>query len=289
MKYLDHFKLELPCPWLASAKLSQKKEVRHLNRTDSWIEARYSEYDQIIADHVSAPAPTRLSKLGKTLVGFYNNAPTDLGAHLHARRRDHGLLECPYCGNPSIPDTLDHFLPKDDWPEFAIFPSNLVPQCRDCMPIKGTRYYSAAHGGALFLHPIYNATLSKLGFKVEVGLSNGVPEFETEFSIDQSVGADDAARLSIHLIALKIKSRFAAYCMRQYKQWQRKLEQNAFSVERALSVRLEEFPHPDRAGNWEAAFLLGVLRNPTVVAELQKSALQNPEPQSAVIHVPLIA
>ena len=40
--------------------------------------------------------------------------------------------KCPFCGGIGTPRNLDHFLPKAHFPQFSVFPSNLVPSCRDC-------------------------------------------------------------------------------------------------------------------------------------------------------------
>ncbi|MGL4914126.1 MAG: HNH endonuclease [Romboutsia sp.] len=45
--------------------------------------------------------------------------------------------KCPHCGL-SEPDTIDHYLPKDVFPEFSILPINLVPMCGRCNNIKNT-------------------------------------------------------------------------------------------------------------------------------------------------------
>lgn len=39
--------------------------------------------------------------------------------------------ECPFCA-VGQPRNLDHFLPKGQFPQFSVFPHNLVPCCRDC-------------------------------------------------------------------------------------------------------------------------------------------------------------
>lgn len=39
--------------------------------------------------------------------------------------------QCPFCGMGE-PNSLDHFLPKGRFPQFSIFPSNLVPSCTKC-------------------------------------------------------------------------------------------------------------------------------------------------------------
>jgi len=43
---------------------------------------------------------------------------------------------CPRCGG-SRPGTLDHHLPKSDYPEFAVYPKNLLACCQECNGKKG--------------------------------------------------------------------------------------------------------------------------------------------------------
>ncbi|RNI30442.1 HNH endonuclease signature motif containing protein [Rufibacter latericius] len=38
---------------------------------------------------------------------------------------------CPYCSIRTV-KTVDHFLPKSEYPSYSITPTNLVPSCRDC-------------------------------------------------------------------------------------------------------------------------------------------------------------
>lgn len=42
---------------------------------------------------------------------------------------------CPYCNINSIA-TIDHYMPKDCFPEYSVLPINLVPCCRDCNHLK---------------------------------------------------------------------------------------------------------------------------------------------------------
>lgn len=53
--------------------------------------------------------------------------------------------KCPFCGGIGVPRNLDHFLPKAHFPQFSIFPRNLVPACRDCnMDGKGQSFSTYA-------------------------------------------------------------------------------------------------------------------------------------------------
>lgn len=40
--------------------------------------------------------------------------------------------KCPYCGNIGTSAQLDHYLPKQSYPQYSVYPKNLIPCCRDC-------------------------------------------------------------------------------------------------------------------------------------------------------------
>lgn len=45
------------------------------------------------------------------------------------------LKRCPYCEKRDVSE-LDHFLPQDTHPMYAVTPANLVPSCHDCNTVK---------------------------------------------------------------------------------------------------------------------------------------------------------
>ena len=44
---------------------------------------------------------------------------------------------CPSCGDVGVTRTLDHYLPKANYPALSVCPYNLMPACRDCNTDKG--------------------------------------------------------------------------------------------------------------------------------------------------------
>lgn len=58
---------------------------------------------------------------------------------------------CPTCGGIGRPRTLDHYLPKANYPKLAIVPQNLIPACRDCNTDKRTPLIDHPHRQPL--HP----------------------------------------------------------------------------------------------------------------------------------------
>ncbi|RQU49580.1 HNH endonuclease [Burkholderia cenocepacia] len=280
MKYLNDM-LVRDDDWLQLAIASSKDDVEDLAAEACGLVTRYGHYDVCIASHADAPDPSRFARVRALLVDFYENPPSALNAELKARRNDHGLAECPSCGSPFIPDTLDHFMPKEDWPEFSIYPNNLIPQCRGCAPIKGRRYYCATRKTAMFLHPMYSDLLSNIGFRINVTLSDHGPDFAIGFVKLAAIDSALETRLSTHFEELKIRSRIACFCHREYVRWKNKIAAKKFDVKLAFQLRVGEQPDdaPTTGRDWRTAFFKGMLRNPAIISHLESLAPRKPAPQ----------
>ncbi|WP_156339472.1 HNH endonuclease [Pseudomonas nunensis] len=61
---------------------------------------------------------------------------------------------CPSCGNIGASKTLDHYLPKANYPWLSICPYNLVPACRDCNTEKRNPVPQSAF--EQLIHPYYD-------------------------------------------------------------------------------------------------------------------------------------
>lgn len=69
---------------------------------------------------------------------------------------------CPTCGGIGQPRTLDHYLPKANYPKLAVVPQNLIPACRDCNTNK--RNPLVDHPHQQLLHPYLDKLqFSKIG------------------------------------------------------------------------------------------------------------------------------
>jgi hypothetical protein len=65
------------------------------------------------------------------------------------------VARCPFCGI-SESSTLDHYLPKEQYPEFSVFPKNLVPSCAVCNTRKRDGILDEGTNVRMFLHPCYD-------------------------------------------------------------------------------------------------------------------------------------
>lgn len=262
MKYLHHMRVSPIDEWLNIALKSRKENVTALDAQAVRIRDSYASYSKIIDDVATKISGSTFLAEKALLIDYYSAAPAELSRLLVMRRSDTTLHECPYCGYPYTPDTLDHFIPKDEWPEYAFLADNLVPQCRGCAPTKGSHYFCEIKNSAKFIHPFYSDLISKLAFHIEVKFIKPVPSFFVHFKSIGSLSALEKQRLELHVEHLKIRKRIVSYCHRSFNHWLDLVRKMGLDVTIAFSQRLNEkggLGVPSE--NWDHAFFLAILNN----------------------------
>lgn len=61
--------------------------------------------------------------------------------------------KCAIC-SIGVASTLDHYLPKAEYPTLCVFPANLVPECQSCNKNKGE--FIQAENKKMLLHPYFD-------------------------------------------------------------------------------------------------------------------------------------
>jgi hypothetical protein len=83
---------------------------------------------------------------------------------------------CPYCG-VDRPKTLDHFLPKECFPEFSVYSLNLIACCGSCNLAKDEDY--TQNGRRFFLHMYLDRIPNNMNcLRARVLWESGEPTFE---------------------------------------------------------------------------------------------------------------
>jgi len=72
---------------------------------------------------------------------------------------------CPYCSLKTV-KTIDHFLPKSEYPSYSITPHNLVPSCRDCNTEKKINYPTSPTDQTF--HPYFDKVDTQCWIKAEL-------------------------------------------------------------------------------------------------------------------------
>ena len=85
-------------------------------------------------------------KLAQMLIDGYNSLKADIKKQYKMEFFKNIEKRCPFCGqllessgkaDSDVPTAdLDHFFPKCDFPQFALFPPNLIPTCMECNRIE---------------------------------------------------------------------------------------------------------------------------------------------------------
>lgn len=128
--------------------------------------------------------------------------------------RNRTLQFCPSCGEEGTPNTLDHYLPKERFPHFAIVPHNLTPMCDICQQAKANDVLDGA-GNKIFLHPYFDE------FPIEqiIQLVIGRPfESPTEFQLRPHEDLPDefAGLVKRHMDGLEMDRRYGSFFRDEY-------------------------------------------------------------------------
>lgn len=115
--------------------------------------------------------------------------------------------KCPFCGGIGQPFTLDHYLPKANYPQFSVLPMNLVPSCRDCNTGKGTGV--ALISGQQVLHPYFEEDCFYLEKWVTARIIHSDP-ITIEFYVDppNTWSSNFKERATAHFNSFDLASRF---------------------------------------------------------------------------------
>ena len=138
---------------IAAAKHQPRRGQLHVIR--SAIMVAYEAYYEAAPDVGSLPAVTLTDRQREALVHAYEVETAPMAA-LRGRLLDRVLVaRCPFCGIGES-STLDHYLPKEQHPQFALLSGNLVPSCGPCNTRKGRLVVDESTYVRFFLHPYFD-------------------------------------------------------------------------------------------------------------------------------------
>lgn len=147
---------------------------------------------------------------------------------------------CPYCGIGES-TTLDHYLPRVDFPEYAIFPKNLVPCCSQCNLTKGKRVVDADTGARCFLHPYFDALPTAALLSVGISLLPDLIQLNFRINAPSYVPAEVTEHLDRHFKCLGLRSRYRLMGLHYLREQRGRYRR--FHVEGGCSRVVEELRH----------------------------------------------
>jgi hypothetical protein len=116
--------------------------------------------------------------------------------------------KCPLCGDLGQVRTLDHYLPKANFPLYSIVPANLIPCCRDCNSEKLAGFASVANRQTL--HPYFDNNRFFTERWLSARVVPGTPPV-LEYSVTPPAGwsAADRGRVVAHFEEYDLAKRFS--------------------------------------------------------------------------------
>lgn len=207
----------------------------------------------------------------KSLIGLYtpeeHKQPFLI---LSQMRRNHGLICCPSCGEAGVPDTLDHYLPKDEFPEFSILVVNLIPMCTACQGAKGTKYLTE-HGAKKYIHPYYD-NLEGILYKIIFHPPYETPTFSLAINSDLE---NNAMQLILsHIDGIDLYKRFGRFFPTKYLHILKLAARSRLNSTLRTTIEVMLSIEEDKSLNsWEAIFYRSILYDDGLMKFLQYGAL----------------
>jgi hypothetical protein len=229
------------------------------------IQAGYGQYNAVSGDAKAVTLVTVTDSQASWLKKLYKSPPAAL-SHLTEIRRTNNALPCSMCGSMHA-ETLDHVLPKDAHPSFAVFSKNLVPAC-GCNSKRGDTYVGPGVG-ARVLHPYYDDCLDLRLFAANFTELSRHPNIDLEIIVDSA--HPNFSAIQFHLDSIIRKTGILNWMINRWTKFSRKPERivshlnfipaTQQEVHDALNEHLldMDYEHGSK-NNWRSMFASGLLK-----------------------------
>ncbi|MDD4964413.1 MAG: hypothetical protein PHI11_10905 [Gallionella sp.] len=167
---------------------------------------------------VVKPEPA-IQKVKETILGLYSRTDpsnaTVQGVIIPLREDGRLLQFCPLCGEAGTPNTLDHYLPKSKYPEFAILPHNLIPACDICQGKKSNETLDK-NNQRCFLHPYFDSVEKQL-IQLDIGTPFDAPRTFDIVPHSKLTGKEKNL-VQRHIDGLNINDRFKNFFASEHRK-----------------------------------------------------------------------
>jgi 5-methylcytosine-specific restriction endonuclease McrA len=169
--------------------------------------------------------------------------------------------KCPLC-NQRIANTLDHYLPKSEYPLLTVSPLNLIPACTDCN--KGKLIDYPTNSQEETLHPYYDDIEDDNWLKCRL---LNIKPIIFEFYISPPINWSHLfqARVNNHFNSFKINELYKSHAAEEYEnikiQIEKLFRQGGANLLKAFLLDCFESRNSINKNSWQTAFYDGILNN----------------------------
>lgn len=281
---------KLPLPLIDDLTLVYeivKERTRNPNKDyfncykDTW-KIRLNEYNHKNGNPENIINSTIVTYDKNKFINLYENPSGTFKTDVRDVIESHHLNMCPFCGEAGRPGTLDHYLPKGKYPEFALLSTNLVPMCDICQRAdhKGSKVFDSDFK-RLFLHPYFDLVDN---FEILVLKIIGPYDKGTNFELKVKSNLQEPMKslCQRHVCELKIDERYRNFFIDEYLN----LKKNAKSLllkgadKQIIVSFLEMFYDAAKLRSesyWPTVFYRSVLNNDSLLEYLSNINIEDYE------------
>ncbi|WP_164417384.1 hypothetical protein [Pseudomonas viridiflava] len=238
-------------------------------------------WKQRVRDYVTAsgnpeilnPWPRAVSFKTRFLTLYNSPQPNSVQKPMLERLRKRTLQMCPACGEDGTPNTLDHYLPKNEYPDFSITAVNLSPMCDTCQGKKLEQVLND-DGERIFLHPYFDEFLDQQVLELSIGTPYSAPASMT-IRPHRSLPPDQQDLVARHIQGIGVMKRYYHFFREQYTH----LMGSAADIREAdLNMRQQLTLFRNKArrksiNSWAHIFYESVLANEPLINHLETADL----------------
>lgn len=186
--------------------------------------------------------------------------------------RNTSVLSCPMCGSP-VTGTLDHYLPREEFPEFSVMAANLVPACIHCNSGKKRRIFKGVNADERFLHPYFDKVAQSPIWFVRVLPPYVAATFEP--CVLPTLGGSLARTVAFHLENV-LGTQFHRYAENRWSTLPRLVRNDvgnagvvsSSEVKQVISDKLRDAQTVSGQNSWDSAFFRGLKMDANVQSHL---------------------
>ena len=214
-------------------------------------------------------------KRKKTLINLYTPKPEKSPfIILEKMRNEHGLLFCPSCGEDGAPGTLDHYLPKNVFPELSVCLANLTPMCSKCQGKKSDDYLTNEDQKA-FLHPYFDQ-IGECLFHINIQPPFNNP-WQFSIALKETVNGEFKRLVESHIAGIDFINRVEVFCESKHLHLlklmaEEREDEEPLSAEQLIRRFLRQ-GQKKALNAWGAIYYQSVLASPDVLDYLNNGQL----------------
>ncbi len=239
--------------------------------------ARYNDYSQAAPTFDTLTATTLVNPQADAIRGSYRYQSRAIQAIDAAARGVQPAAfrnVCPLCGFGE-PSTMDHALPRSEFPEYSVFPLNLVPACGKCNTDKGEEWRDAT--GKRHLHAYLDVLPAvQFLFMDVLSVNIGAPQIHFRVSIPPGTETGLANRIRRHFEFMDLEARYITKAVGTMAEYQNIAPRTPGRSQNEFRAEIERDRDRKAAtwgvNYWETVTLAGLRDSPIFLQLLESLA-----------------